>query len=126
MSRDLGLGDYVVGIVGAGAVLVASRSHVSGHLLRFLYAGLIVDRFRCDDSDCVATGGGRRGSYATHAGSPHVRGGGDFASPRSDTSIISSMSAACDHVDHINTQMPYALLVAGVAFVGYIIAVLLV
>jgi len=51
---------------------------------------------------------------------------GDFASPRSDKSIISSMSAACDHVDHINTQMPYALLVAGVAFVGYIIAVLLV
>jgi Na+/H+ antiporter NhaC len=51
---------------------------------------------------------------------------GDFASQRSGTSIISSMSAACGHVDHINTQMPYALLVAGVAFVGYIIAVLLV
>jgi Na+/H+ antiporter NhaC len=51
---------------------------------------------------------------------------GNFASPLSDTSIISSMSAACDHVDHINTQTPYALLVAGVAFVGYIIAGLLV
>ena len=47
---------------------------------------------------------------------------GDHASPLSDTSIISSMSAACDHVDHIRTQMPYALSVGGVAFVAYLIA----
>lgn len=40
---------------------------------------------------------------------------GDHASPLSDTSIISSMAAACDHVDHVNTQLPYALLVAGTA-----------
>ena len=47
---------------------------------------------------------------------------GDHASPLSDTSIISSMSAACDHVDHINTQLPYTLLLAGLTIVAYIIA----
>ena len=35
---------------------------------------------------------------------------GDHASPLSDTSIISSLAAACDHADHVNTQIPYALL----------------
>jgi tetracycline resistance efflux pump len=35
---------------------------------------------------------------------------GDHCSPISDTTIISSMSSASDHIDHVNTQMPYALL----------------
>ena len=47
---------------------------------------------------------------------------GDHASPLSDTSIISSMSAACDHVDHVNTQLPYTLLLAGLALVAFVIA----
>ena len=47
---------------------------------------------------------------------------GDLASPLSDTSIIASMAAASDHVDHINTQLPYALLVAGVTLVLFLVA----
>ncbi len=47
---------------------------------------------------------------------------GDHASPLSDTSIISSMSAACDHVDHINTQLPYTLTVAGASLIAFLIA----
>ena len=47
---------------------------------------------------------------------------GDHASPLSDTSIISSMSAACDHVDHVNTQLPYSLLLAGLSFVAFLAA----
>ncbi len=47
---------------------------------------------------------------------------GDHASPLSDTSIIASMASACDHVDHINTQMPYALVQAGVAALGFVVA----
>jgi tetracycline resistance efflux pump len=47
---------------------------------------------------------------------------GDHASPLSDTSLISSMSAASDHVDHINTQMPYALTVGGVTLVAFLVA----
>ena len=46
---------------------------------------------------------------------------GDHSSPLSDTTIMSSMASACDHMDHVETQMPYALLGAGVAIVfGFI------
>jgi tetracycline resistance efflux pump len=44
---------------------------------------------------------------------------GDHASPISDTTIISSMAAATDHIDHVRTQLPYALLSAGIATVGF-------
>jgi Na+/H+ antiporter NhaC len=44
---------------------------------------------------------------------------GDHASPISDTTIISSMAAATDHIDHVRTQLPYALLAGGVAAVGF-------
>lgn len=47
---------------------------------------------------------------------------GDHASPLSDTSIISSMASACDHVDHVNTQLPYSLLIAAMAFVTFLVA----
>jgi Na+/H+ antiporter NhaC len=40
---------------------------------------------------------------------------GDHASPISDTTVISSMASACDHIDHVRTQLPYALLAAAVA-----------
>jgi Na+/H+ antiporter NhaC len=46
---------------------------------------------------------------------------GDHASPVSDTTIISSMAAATDHIDHVRTQLPYALLAAGVAAGGFAI-----
>jgi len=40
---------------------------------------------------------------------------GDHCSPISDTTVLSSMASSCDHIEHIRTQMPYALLVGGVA-----------
>lgn len=45
---------------------------------------------------------------------------GDHCSPISDTTIMSSMFSGADHIDHVNTQIPYALLAAAGAFVGYI------
>ena len=42
---------------------------------------------------------------------------GDHCSPISDTTILSSTASACDHMDHVRTQLPYALLVAGVGMV---------
>ena len=46
---------------------------------------------------------------------------GDHCSPISDTTIMSSMASACDHVDHVRTQLPYALLAASAAIlVGYL------
>lgn len=40
---------------------------------------------------------------------------GDHCSPISDTTILSSLATSCDHIDHVRTQLPYALLVGGVA-----------
>jgi Na+/H+ antiporter NhaC len=47
---------------------------------------------------------------------------GDHCSPISDTTIMASAGADCDHIAHVNTQLPYAMVVAGVTFVGYILA----
>lgn len=47
---------------------------------------------------------------------------GDHCSPLSDTTLLASMGAACDHIDHFKTQIPYALTVAIVSSVLYIIA----
>ena len=47
---------------------------------------------------------------------------GDHCSPISDTTIMSSAGAQCNHVDHVSTQLPYALTVAVISFVGYLIA----
>ncbi|MDO4370059.1 MAG: Na+/H+ antiporter NhaC family protein, partial [Clostridia bacterium] len=47
---------------------------------------------------------------------------GDHCSPISDTTIMASAGAQCDHVTHVATQLPYALTVAAVSFVSYIIA----
>ncbi len=47
---------------------------------------------------------------------------GDHCSPISDTTIMASTGAQCDHVNHVSTQMPYVFTVAGVCAVGYIIS----
>lgn len=47
---------------------------------------------------------------------------GDHCSPISDTTIMASAGAQCDHVNHVSTQLPYAITVAAVSFVSYVIA----
>ena len=47
---------------------------------------------------------------------------GDHCSPISDTTIMASTGAQCDHVNHVSTQLPYALTVASVCAVGYLIS----
>ena len=47
---------------------------------------------------------------------------GDHCSPISDTTIMASAGAGCNHIAHVSTQLPYAMLVAGVSFLGYILA----
>ena len=47
---------------------------------------------------------------------------GDHCSPISDTTIMASTGAQCDHVNHVSTQIPYAFTVAGVCAVGYLLA----
>ncbi len=75
----------------------------------------------------VALGGGLGGGAATGAfvgGIAAVLAGaifGDHCSPISDTTVLSSMASGCDHVDHVRTQLPYALVVAGVSLLALIV-----
>ena len=46
---------------------------------------------------------------------------GDHCSPISDTTIMSSAGARCDHINHVSTQLPYAVTVAVCSFVGYLV-----
>jgi Na+/H+ antiporter NhaC len=75
----------------------------------------------------VALGGNLDGGAATGAllgGIASVLAGaifGDHCSPISDTTVLSSMASGCDHVDHVRTQLPYALLVAGVGVAASLI-----
>ena len=47
---------------------------------------------------------------------------GDHCSPISDTTIMASAGAQCEHVNHVMTQLPYAVAAAAVSFVTYIVA----
>lgn len=47
---------------------------------------------------------------------------GDHCSPISDTTIMASAGAQCDHVKHVSTQLPYAITVAAISFVTYLIS----
>ena len=47
---------------------------------------------------------------------------GDHCSPISDTTIMASAGAQCNHINHVSTQLPYAITVAAISFVTYVIA----
>ena len=51
---------------------------------------------------------------------------GDHCSPISDTTIMASSGAQCYHINHVNTQLPYAMTVAGISFVNYVITGLII
>jgi Na+/H+ antiporter NhaC len=46
---------------------------------------------------------------------------GDHASPISDTTVLASMASASDHIEHVRTQLPYALIAAAIAAVGFLL-----
>ncbi|MBB3167090.1 Na+/H+ antiporter NhaC family protein [Simiduia aestuariiviva] len=50
---------------------------------------------------------------------------GDHASPISDTTIVSSLAAGTEHIDHVRTQLPYALIAGGISGVGFVVLGLL-
>ena len=47
---------------------------------------------------------------------------GDHCSPISDTTIMASTGAQCDHINHVSTQLPYSMVAAAVSFVGFVLA----
>ena len=70
--------------------------------------------------------GGELGTLVYTAIGAVVSGGlfGDHCSPVSDTTVLSSLGAACDHIDHVRTQVPYAILAATNSVIGWIIVAL--
>jgi Na+/H+ antiporter NhaC len=46
---------------------------------------------------------------------------GDHCSPISDTTLVASMASACDHIDHVRTQLPYAMIAAAIAAILYLV-----
>jgi len=63
------------------------------------------------------------GNIALAVGSV-ISGGvfGDHCSPISDTTIISSLASECDVIEHVQTQLPYALIAGGIAFLFFLVA----
>jgi len=124
VSRELEMGPYVVGLLGTGwpvwwipALVFAVGCFVSFTLGSSWTAFAVLIPIALP----LAEGLGIPAPLMLGA---VLSGGvfGDHASPLSDTSLISSMSAACDHVDHVNTQLPYTLALAAVSFLAYLLA----
>ena len=46
---------------------------------------------------------------------------GDHSSPISDSTIIASLASGCDHIEHVKTQLPYNVVAAALAMIGYLV-----
>ena len=126
MTDSLGAAEYVAGVVHASA----------GSFMNFLPAVIFI--IACLLSFATGTSWGTFGilipivlevfgasgtALSTISMSACMAGAvcGDHCSPISDTTIMSSAGAQCDHVNHVSTQLPYAISVAGISFVTYLI-----
>ena len=121
ISRALEMGPYLVGLIGTDAPTwwIPSLLFLSGCFVSFTlgsswtcFAILIPVAIPLAEGLGISTG---LMLGAVLSGGVY----GDHASPLSDTSIISSMASACDHVDHVNTQLPYTLLLLGLSLIAY-------
>lgn len=125
----------MTGILGAKPFVAQAMSGVAGELQSFLPA--IIFLVACGISFATGTSWGTFGILIPivitifEAGNPMqiiamsacLAGSvcGDHCSPISDTTIMSSAGGQCNHLNHVSTQLPYALSVAGISFVMYLI-----
>ena len=128
MTDSLGAAEYVAGLVeGAAGGLMAMLPAIIFLVAVFLSFAtgtswgtfgilipIVVNVFGADMSNSLMI----ISISACMAGSVC----GDHCSPISDTTIMASAGAQCDHIQHVSTQLPYALTVAGISFVTYICA----
>jgi Na+/H+ antiporter NhaC len=121
VTQELGTGDYVAGLV-------------EGRVPLFLLVPLV---FLVAAGIAFSTGSswgtfaimlpiavpiaGALGLPVTAFVAASLSGGvfGDHCSPISDTTIVSSLASASDHIEHVRTQLPYALLAGGIATLGF-------
>ena len=138
VCRDVHTGDYVASL-SAGSIrpsllpliaflsagLMAFATGTSYGTMGILIPILVPLAFSLASGDASlesadATAGARHIALAVLAA---ILGGavfGDHCSPISDTTVLSSMASGADHIDHVRTQLPYAMLSAGVASIAYL------
>ena len=126
MTDSLGLADFVSGLVegmsGAAVGLIPAALFLIACILAFasgtswgtfgilIPIGLAITESHPELSTPIIA--------ACMAGAVY----GDHCSPISDTTIMASAGASCNHISHVSTQLPYATTVAVVAFISYLIA----
>lgn len=120
------LGEFVSGVVGGGAsasFLVPVIMFAVGIFLGFS-TGTSWGTFAILIPIVTAIFGGQNLEMMIISVSAVLAGAvcGDHISPISDTTIMSSAGAQCNHMNHVSTQMQYAMVVVGVCVVGYIIS----
>ncbi|MBL4870145.1 MAG: hypothetical protein JKX72_04245 [Robiginitomaculum sp.] len=124
MCKEIGTGQFVAGIV-SGAI-------PAGFIpaLIFIIAGIIGfstgtswGTFSIMIAVAVPIAGNVEGVNLYMAVAAALGGGvfGDHCSPTSDTTIIASMATANDHIDHVRTQLPYALMAGGATVLMYLV-----
>jgi len=120
----IGTGEYLAGFLGAGAapLWLPALIFLLASMMAFA-TGTSWGTFSVMLPIAVAMGSVGE-SYMPLLIGAVISGGvfGDHCSPISDTTIISSLAAGCDHIDHVRTQMPYALIAGGAAFVLFLLA----
>ena len=127
MTDSLGAADYVAGIMSSGAEsfmnFLPAIIFVIGCFLAFA-TGTSWGTFGVLIPIVVAVFAGSDETMMIISISACMAGAvcGDHCSPISDTTIMASAGAQCNHINHVNTQLPYAVTVAAVSFVCYIIA----
>ena len=127
MTDSLGAADYVAGIMSSGAEsfmnFLPAIIFVIGCFLAFA-TGTSWGTFGVLIPIVVAVFAGTDETMMIISISACMAGAvcGDHCSPISDTTIMASAGAQCNHINHVNTQLPYAVTVAAVSFVCYILA----
>jgi Na+/H+ antiporter NhaC len=127
MTDSLGAADYVAGIVESSAgnliVLLPAIVFVVGCFLAFA-TGTSWGTFGILIPIVVSVFGGNMDNTLMIVSISACMAGavcGDHCSPISDTTIMASAGAQCDHISHVNTQLPYAILMAAISLVCYLL-----
>ena len=126
MTDSLGAAEFVAGVVKASAGsfvnFLPAIVFIIACLLSFA-TGTSWGTFGILIPIVLAVFGSDGGVITTISMSACMAGAvcGDHCSPISDTTIMSSAGAQCDHVNHVSTQLPYAISVAGLSFVTYLV-----
>ena len=127
MTDSLGAADYVAGIVESSAgnliVLLPAIVFLVGCFLAFA-TGTSWGTFGILIPIVVSVFGGNMDNTLMIVSISACMAGavcGDHCSPISDTTIMASAGAQCDHISHVNTQLPYAITAAAISLVCYLL-----